>query len=310
MTSPILFIVFNRPDTTKEVFEAIRLSKPSKLYISADGPRQNLPCEIELCNVVRAIVKDVDWPCEVKTLFREKNLGCKVGVSSAIEWFFQNETEGIILEDDVLPNSEFFIFCHKMLERFRDDKRVMMITGNNLLGANVVSNEYYFSEFYSIWGWATWRRSWESYDVGIKDWPNPEMISYLKRRFNKKMFQYYFSCFNMIRNNEIDTWDHQWTYNCIFNSGYCIVPRANLIRNIGVYGTHSPGMSENHFIDYGKMEFKSLVHPERVLVDFEADLLFSQKKIKNTSVFRSAITDILKKIGVFNVLKKIYHGLR
>lgn len=310
MTSPILFIVFNRPETTNQVFESIRIARPGKLYIAADGPRENRPEEVILCNEVRQIVDKVDWPCEVKTLFRERNMGCKLGVSSAIEWFFQNEYEGIILEDDVLPKPDFYLFCDEMLTRYRNDERVIMVTGNNLLGANVVSNEYYFSEFYSVWGWATWKRCWDTYDVTIKDWPKKQLISYLKHRFNSKLFKYYYSGFNLIHENKIDTWDHQWTYNCIFNSGYCIVPRANLIRNIGVYGTHSPGLSENHFIDYGKMEFKSLVHPERVIVDFEADLLFSQKKIKNTSVFRSTITDILKNIGVFDVLKKIYHGIR
>jgi hypothetical protein len=310
MISPILFIVFNRPETTSQVFESIRAVRPKKLYIAADGPRDNRPEEVTLCNEVRQIVDRVDWPCELMTLYSDKNRGCKLGVSSAIDWFFQNEAEGIILEDDVLPQTNFFLFCDEMLSRYRDDERVMMITGNNLLGANVVSNEYYFSEFYSVWGWATWKRSWDTYDVTIKDWPNKQLISYLKHRFNGKLFQYYYSGFNLIRDNKIDTWDHQWTYNCIFNSGYCIVPRANLIRNIGVYGTHSPGMSENHFIDYGEMKVDALVHPERVLVDFNADLVFSHKKINNTSALRSITTDVLKTIGVFNLLKRIYHGKR
>uniref|UniRef100_UPI0040481839 nucleotide-diphospho-sugar transferase n=2 Tax=Bacteroidota/Chlorobiota group TaxID=68336 RepID=UPI0040481839 len=310
MISPILFIVFNRPETTKEVFESIRKARPTKLYIAADGPREFRHDEAILCNEVRKIIQNVDWSCEVKTLFREKNMGCKLGVSSAIEWFFQNETEGIILEDDVLPNPDFYLFCDNMLMRYRDDERVIMITGNNLLGSNVVSNEYYFSEFYSVWGWATWKRSWNTYDVAIKDWPNQQLISYLKHRFNSKLFKYYYSGFNLIRDNKIDTWDHQWTYNCIFNSGYCVVPRANLIKNIGVYGTHSPGMSENHFIDFGEINVEALVHPERVLVDFNADLVFSHKKIKNTSALRSITTDVLKTIGVFNLLKRIYHGKR
>jgi hypothetical protein len=308
MISPILFIVFNRPETTSQVFESIRIARPEKLYIAADGPRENRPEESVHCNEVRQIVEKVDWPCEVRTLYREKNLGCKIGVSSAIKWFFQNETEGIILEDDVLPHSNFYLFCDEMLARYRHDERVIMITGNNLLGANVVSNEYYFSEFYSVWGWATWKRCWNTYDVTIKDWPNQQLISYLKHRFNSKLFQYYYSAFNLIRENKIDTWDHQWTYNCIFNSGYSIVPRANLIRNIGVYGTHSPGMSENHFTNYGEIKIESLVHPERVLVDFASDLFFSKKKITNTSLFRRVTTNILKSIGVFDLLKKIYNG--
>ncbi len=168
MRSPVLFLVFNRPDSTRKVFDAIRSARPPKLYITADGPRPDRPAEAKLCSEVRAIASAVDWPCEVKTLFRESNLGCKAGVSSGITWFFSHEDEGIILEDDVLPVPTFFNFCDEMLERYRDDARVSMISGCNLISNHFSPKQsYFFSRYNLIWGWATWRRAWQHYDVAM-----------------------------------------------------------------------------------------------------------------------------------------------
>src|SRR6266403_1894039 len=144
MRSPVLFLVFNRPNSTRQVFDAIRSARPSKLYIAADGPRANRPLEANLCDEVRDIALSVDWPCQVNTLFREDNLGCKRGVSEAITWFFDREDEGIILEDDVLPVPTFFRFCDDMLERFRSDTRVSMISGCNLISRHYARKQSYF----------------------------------------------------------------------------------------------------------------------------------------------------------------------
>lgn len=304
MNTPILFLIFNRPDTTFKVFDTIKQAKPRKLYIASDGPRRNNIEEKKLCLESRTIINKIDWDCDVKLLFRENNLGCKFAVSEAIDWFFQNEEEGIILEDDVLPCREFYDFCEQMLIRYRNDTRVMMITGNNLLGGNLNSSEYYFSEFYSIWGWATWKRCWSTYDVKLKSWPDNKKRKYLKQHFNKKLYNYFNDCFDLIVNEKIDTWDHQWTYNCIYNSGYSITPRANLITNIGVIGTHSPSLSENHFIPYGKFDLKNINHPEYIIVDHESDNIYSKYKIKSHSNFRKICVKILKKIGLFSIIKK------
>jgi len=183
-----------------------------------------------------------------------------------------------------------------------------MITGNNLLGGNIVSNEYYFSNFYSIWGWATWKRSWATYDVNIQNWPNSFIKNYLKYNFSKKLAKYYESSFDLIKNNNIDTWDHQWTYNCIINSGFCITPRANLVTNIGVIGTHSPKLSENHFIPFGVLDIQNLKHPSYNIIDYDADLNFTKLKIKNTSFLKSNIIIVLKKMNLYKVVKKIING--
>lgn len=169
---PVLLLIFNRPDTTQRVFHEIRGASPLQLFISADGPRENKPGEFEKCQITRDIVRQVDWDCEVYTNFRDKNLGCKIAVSSAIDWFFENVEEGIILEDDCLPSFSFFRFCEELLEKYRDDERIMQIGGTNLLSEWQRSDDsYYFSKYGAIWGWATWRRAWQYYDVNMKLWP-------------------------------------------------------------------------------------------------------------------------------------------
>ena len=308
INTPILFLIFNRPDTTKKVFNAIKKATPAKLYIASDGPREAKENEFKLCQESRSIINEIDWNCEVKILFRDKNLGCKIAVSSAIDWFFQHENEGIILEDDVLPCNDFFHFCESMLIKYRNDNRVVMVTGNNLLGGNVASNEYYYSNFYSIWGWATWKRSWDTYDVNIINWPDPFIKNYLNHSFSKKLSRYYETSFNLIKDNKIDTWDHQWTYNCIINSGFCITPRANLVTNIGVIGAHSPKLSENHFIPFGIIDIQNLKHPKYKIADYESDNIFTKLKIKNTSFLKIILIQFLKRVKLYNVVKNIING--
>ena len=154
MHSPVLFLVFNRPETTRQVFEAIRTAKPPRLYIAADGPRLEREGERASCEEVRKIALEVDWECDVNTLFRVENLGCKRGPSEGISWFFEHEDEGIILEDDCLPDQSFFSFCEELLERYRNDTRIMAISGNNFQhGRKRTEYSYYFSRYFHGWGW-------------------------------------------------------------------------------------------------------------------------------------------------------------
>lgn len=186
--TPVLFLVYKRPDTTRQVFEAIRQAKPPRLYIAADGPKKDLPEEAEKVKQVRDIVlSGVDWDCEVETLFRDENLGCKYGVSGGIDWFFENEEEGIILEDDTLPSQSFFWFCQELLERYKDDKRIMAISGDNFQnGIKRGACSYYFSRYNHIWGWASWRRAWGYYSVNMKLWPDIAKSSVIEQLFEKK----------------------------------------------------------------------------------------------------------------------------
>ena len=173
LKTPVLLIGFNRVGPLRQVFEAIRAARPPRLYFAGDGPRNEE--ERARCEEVRALAKEVDWPCQVHTRFNEKNFGLRMGVSSAIAWFFENEPEGIVLEDDTLPVPSFFRFCQEMLERYRTDERMWVVLANNLMDEWQQSTEgsYYFSAhgYGAPWGWASWRRVWQHYDVSMGQWP-------------------------------------------------------------------------------------------------------------------------------------------
>ncbi len=236
MQSAVLFLVFNRPDTTRQVFEAIRAAKPPRLYVAADGPRQNREGEFERCEEVRRIATTVDWPCEVKTLFRNKNLGCKLGVSGGINWFFENEEEGVILEDDVLPIQSFFEYCDELLERYRNDPKVGVISGCNLVSKRFTPSEsYFFSRYNHVWGWASWRRAWQHYDVTMHNWPEWRDKGGLKSISdgNKLFESYWISVFDNAYRGGIDTWDYQWTYSCWYQGMVTALPAHNQTFNLG-----------------------------------------------------------------------------
>ena len=264
LSTPILFLVFNRPEATKEVFEAIRKNKPKKLYIAADGPRENKEGEIRLCNDTRAITEQIDWDCDIKTLFRDKNLGCKIAVSSAIDWFFDNEEEGIILEDDCLPHETFFPYCEELLATYRDDKRVMMISGLNVLGEFDHPYSYLFSKIGAIWGWATWKRAWDLYDVELKNFPKAKEEKLLHGILTEtEQATARENICELVMNGKINTWDYQWTFSRLIHSGLSIVPSQNLIQNIGFddNATHTSNPElEKLYPEFGQFNFPT-VHP-------------------------------------------------
>jgi len=234
LVTPVLFLIFNRPDTTQQVFNSIKKAKPKQLFVAADGPREKKEGEKEKCEQARKVIEQVNWDCEVKTLFRDRNLGCKIGVSSAINWFFENVEEGIILEDDCLPSQSFFWFCQELLEHYRNDTRVMHISGNNFqFGRKIGNASYYFSIFGLIWGWATWKRAWRYYDVKMKTYSQFKDEGQIKNIFyNKKMQHYYKKIFDKVYKEKIDTWDYQWLYSRLLNQGISIHPNVNLVQNI------------------------------------------------------------------------------
>src|SRR3954469_1056167 len=224
LKTPVLLIIFNRPDTTRAVFEAIRQARPPKLYVAADGPRPNKESDAIRCELTREIINDVDWDCEVHTLFRETNLNCGVAPSSAFTWFFENEEQGIILEDDCLPSQSFFWYCEELLDRYKDDSRVMHIGGNNFLDGWHKDKDYsyYFSRSGHIWGWATWRRAWQKFDFNISLYNKLRdrgqfdgfFLNSLERRYRMKKFEE-----TVERHGRADWWDYQWDFARYVNSG-------------------------------------------------------------------------------------------
>lgn len=278
LRTPVLLILFNRPHTTQQVFERIRQVRPEKLYIAADGPRAHVPTDATKCAETRLIVEQIDWDCEVKTLFQKENLGCGLSPSRSISWLFENEETGIILEDDCVPAKSFFWYCQEVLEKYRYDTRVMHISGNNYLDGWHRDSDYsyYFSNKVNAWGWATWRRAWELFDFNIPNYPELKQKGYLNGIFlNKFEKAYRLGQLNKTFSNikKGDVWDYQWEFTVYSNSGLCVIPEVNLVRNIG-FGkdaTHTFNLyDKNAFVQEQEIALP-LRHPKFVIRDIESD---------------------------------------
>ena len=238
----VLLIIFNRPSTTQKVFEAIRNEKPSRLYIAADAPRSGNQDDQRKCAQTRAFTEDIDWPCEVHRLYQENNLGCSLGPRTAFKWFFDYEEEGIILEDDCVPHSDFFKFAEEMLNHFRDNPNIISINGSNL-GFELLNGESYtFSRFMNMWGWATWRDRADSIDYDLKEWKQVKrplwfLYSHLKQHLfdtDINWYKYWQHKFDLTVNKPgVTWWDWQWIFHQISNKQLSIVPAVNLVTNIG-----------------------------------------------------------------------------
>ena len=301
LTTSVLFLVFNRPETTIQVFETIRQAKPPRLYVAADGAREDKEGELEKVKQVREIVNQVDWDCEVKTLFRDKNLGCKIAISSAIDWFFEHEEMGIILEDDCLPHPTFFRFCEELLEKYRDDERIAIISGNNFqFGRKRTNYSYYFSRYPHIWGWASWRRAWKNYDVDMKIWSEIRNGNWLQDLFkDKKSVQYWANIFEKTYQGKINSWDYMWTFSCWIQNALTVIPNVNLISNIGfgLDASHTKATTKLSNISTSPIEFP-LKHPNFIIRDTLADD-FTQQNIYELSIITRAkmkATEFLYKI--------------
>lgn len=301
----ILFLIFNRLDTTKQVFSVIQRAKPKKLYIASDGPRISKAGEKEIVDSVRKYVLDnINWECEIKTLFRENNLGCKIAVSSAITWFFKNEEQGIILEDDCLPDLSFFQFCQELLQRYRDDERVGIISGDNFNDKKIGEADYYFKRIPHIWGWATWKRVWDKYDVDMSEYEEFKNNNKIKEIWsNKKIQKYWIGVFDDVKNNKIDTWDYQLSFSCFKNDFFNICPNKNLVKNIG-FGDNATntflkikGVSN---LDSSTMSLPPK-HPDGFYYKEINDKYINKKISKNYYLKR-----ILKMIGIFEIMKIIF----
>jgi hypothetical protein len=284
LKTPVLFLVFNRPDTTKRVFERIREVRPPRLYIAADGPRENRKGEVQKCEQVREIVTNVDWDCKLKTFFRDKNLGCKDAVSGGIDWFFKNEEMGIILEDDCLPNIDFFLFCEILLHKFKNEDQIMHIGGTNPIAQKQLSNSYYFSNYNRIWGWATWRKSWEKVEFNKDFWIEIKKSDRLKSIFNDREYEHWCHIFDKVYSGQIDTWDYQWFLSRLVH-GLAIIPNVNLVKNIGFSeeATHTTN-TEHHLANmkYGKLTYP-INHPENIKVNEEMDEKWSKYVLETTN---------------------------
>lgn len=278
-TTPIAFIIFNRPEKTARVFETIRSVRPKQLFIIADGPRTET--EKARTDATRAITEHIDWECDVQRLYSPKNLGVKKGPPTGISWVFSHVDRAIFLEDDCVPDPSFFPYCEELLERYKNDERVMQISGDNFQRGNPdfqCPDSYYFSVAPNLWGWATWRRAWKKYDERPMDaWPEVKKRNLLTDVFpDGAVREWWEVLFERNWAGTADTWEGPWLFACVANRGLCINPKTNLVSNIGFDSDAAhwrKGMTaenENANIPTTPLSFP-LQHPLAVLVDTTAD---------------------------------------
>ena len=279
--APVAMFIYNRPVLTARVFERIRAAMPRCLLIVADGPRAARTEDAQLCEIARKIVSSPDWSCDLLMNLADENLGCRRRLSSGLDWVFDQCSEAIILEDDCLPDSSFFTFCTRMLNRYRDDRRVMHVSGDNFQDGNRRgAGSYFFSRYSLSWGWATWKRAWRFYDVNVAAWPAASEERWLESILDDPgEVAYWTDIFEKLHRGEIDTWDYQWLFACWRQGGLSIQPNENLVTNIGAGpdATHFKG--EHSTLGIPIRELGELRHPSAVTRDAEQIALRS----RNTS---------------------------
>lgn len=299
---PVLFLNFNRPRHTQGVLERLRILQPDRLYVHCDGPRNHHPSDAQHVAEVRAILAtQIDWPCEVKTLFRTVNLGLREGVSDAINWFFQQETEGIILEDDCVPDLSFFRFCREMLEQYRHDEQIMHIGGSNLAQKLTMHlpESYVFSKFSFVWGWATWRRAWQTMSISLDELDVFAGSKVFKQFVSNSLARsYMLDKFQDTRQRKNNSWAYAWFYSILKNNGLCIVPKINLVQNVGVgerTSTNTTGSNKSAMLEAGQLDWP-LIHPVRRIPDryLEQHFFYTSQKKR----LRLLLWWALKKVGL------------
>ncbi len=286
MQKAVLFIVFNRFENTKKVFEQIRIAKPPKLYISCDGPREDVLKEDKTVQQIRKwILENIDWNCEIKTKFNTENLGCGLACSSAITWFFENEEDGIILEDDTVPNQSFFRYCEELLDYYKDNKQIFFIGGFNHLNSVEIEESYFFARQTTVWGWATWADRWlNHYQYDITNYDLDIVLNSSNAYGFKKRWE------KVIKLTEekdgVDTWwDYQWQYAILKNNGLCIIPKENLVTNIGTQGVHFNG--DNYLLNTQSHDlFKENPMLHCVDTTLNEDLLFRMDSYRFPTTFK------------------------
>ena len=280
--SAVLLIIYNRPGSAEKVFEAIRKARPSRLFVAADGPSELKEDDASLCTAARRIIDKIDWECTLHTLFRDRNLGCKMAVISAINWFFEQEEEGIILEDDCVAASSFFRFCDELLDHYRYDNRITTITGSNLQqGVQWGDASYYFSRLSNVWGWATWKRHWIKYDGSLHCFQQLNIEREIHKIFKDQFLaEAWRDIFRQVTQNKIDTWDYQLQFTTFFEHGLCATPNVNLISNIGFdwNATHTNNPQHSFHANLPLKKLTEIIHPVNFLPEDEADYFFLKKE--------------------------------
>jgi hypothetical protein len=300
--TPVVLLIFNRPDLTESVFGQIRKAKPKTLLIVADGPRFNKVGEFEKCKQTRKITEEIEWDCKVLRNYSDVNLGCGLRISSGLDWVFEQVDRAIILEDDCLPNQDFFRFCEEMLEKYHENTNITMICGNNFFSSQSKDFEsYYFSCLPDVWGWATWKRAWKFYDYKMSIYPTFSDLNFLDYIFsNVNEQKYWYKIFDSIyESKNKTTWDYQWVFTQWIHGGLSIIPKVNLVSNIG-YGlsaTHTKWKNKLANVPTLKLDFP-LVHPVILSRNLKKDSQ-THRKIYMGSLWYRLLKDFFSYFKVF-----------
>lgn len=294
--TPVAMLVFNRPDLTARVLAAVRAARPARLLVVADGPRPGRDGDPERCANVRELFDRIDWDCRVERNFADANMGCRARVSSGLDWVFERAGEAIVLEDDCLPDPSFFGYCDALLDRYRDEPRVMAVTGDNFQrGRRRGEGSYYFSRLMHVWGWASWRRAWVQYDVGAAAWPGLRDSGWLESLLeDRSAVRAWRETFDRTHSGAVDTWDFQWMFAIWKANGLVATPNVNLVTNLGA------GAEATHTRDAGAMlglptqpMETPLVHPARLEADRAADRFVQRSQF--TPSLRARVGSFLRR---------------
>ncbi|MHB0963918.1 MAG: glycosyltransferase family 2 protein [Gemmatimonadaceae bacterium] len=286
---PVLLVAWRRPETTRQVLDAIRAAAPTRLFVACDGPREGHAEEAAAVRECRELIgRSIDWPCTVKRLYRERNVGCRRGVSGALDWFFEQVDAGVVLEDDCVPHADFFAYCAELIERYRDDERVWCISGDNFQdGQWRGDGSYYFSHYAHVWGWASWRRAWKHYDRALARWPAFKASGQMASVFDDPIEARYWSDIwdKMMALGVPDTWDYQWAFTCISHGGLTALPNRNLVRNIGFgeWATHTTNPDRHptqRTAGVLPLQHPSVVARDRVADAYSFDLHFDGRILR------------------------------
>ena len=277
----ILLIAFNRSNI-KQVFDRIKVVKPRRLYIAVDESTNDTQCKI--CKETTSIVSHIDWECQVFKLYQEKNQGYDKHCFHSISWFFEQEPEGIILEDDCVPSLSFFGYCTTLLKKFRNDERIGHISGSNYqFGKNRGDGTYYYSNLTHVSGWAGWRRVWQEHCLNENKYDLFNQLDYLSNLPSHAPFQYRWNrLFNIVNHSNEHFWEVKYAYTNLINNRLSIIPNKNLITKIAYYDKMPHAIKNHPFTNIKNEEIDHIVHPSFICPDIEADL-YSQTKEYNTS---------------------------
>ena len=305
LRTPILFIVFNRMDTAQQVFNAIRVVQPRKLYFVCDGPRSHIIGEQEKCMQTQSLIQQVDWPCELHTNFLEQNEGPSKAPYQFIKWFFDQEEQGIILEHDCLPHPDFFTYCEILLDKYKDNKQIGAISGPNFVPVPNATNSYSFTIYNHIWGWATWKRTIDLYTLDFSDFSLKEFNSLLNQYFDtQKEKAYWRTNFQQIKKGRIPTWDYYLTFCLWRNHLYSISPNKNLVSNIG-FGAGAVNTTDPNSPVANRPTFSilPLIHNEKIELNKKQEKNYFKLFIMdNKPVYVLYLKLLLKKLGIFKTI--------